>query len=148
MKFFAVTCRCGHVGNGNYIPFTFAVIADNMLAAQQKAVKIPRVKHNNQSAVLTSTEISCEDYYYLKEKNSVDPYFNAKCKKDIRCESVQSRVIYSMKGKKTEKLDRRTLIQSRDRSFKRNLWSDFLDEFEGLEDIQFLDNNFYGCLCY
>ncbi|MFW6319895.1 MAG: hypothetical protein ACOC1L_06875, partial [Bacillota bacterium] len=74
----AVTCKCGHVRKGFYIPITFPIIAKNRKAAAQIARKMPRVKHHHKHAILRNKEIPYTVYKLLREKNKNDPYLNVK----------------------------------------------------------------------
>lgn len=79
-RYFAVTCKCGHVSRNYYIPIKFAIIASNRKDAAAKARQIGRVKHNHKYAIITNEEISFTEYLKIKEENSKDPYLNVKSK--------------------------------------------------------------------
>lgn len=77
-RYFAVTCKCGHVRKDFYIPITFPIIAKNRKAAAQIARNKPRVKHHHKYAILQNKEIPYTVYKQLQEDNKNDPYLNVK----------------------------------------------------------------------
>lgn len=77
-RYFAVTCKCGHVRKGFYIPITFPIIAKNRKAAAQIARAKPRVKHHHKYAILRNEEIPYTVYKHLQEENKNDTYLNIK----------------------------------------------------------------------
>jgi hypothetical protein len=77
-RYFAVTCKCGHVRKEFYIPITFPIIAKNKKAAAQIARQKPRVKHHHKYAILHNKEIPYTVYKQLVETNKNDPYLNIK----------------------------------------------------------------------
>lgn len=147
MKYFAVTCRCGHVGNGNFIPFTFAVAADSILEAQKKAVSIPRVKHDSALAIINSKEISFEDFTMLQKKNALDPYLKAKNKKDMKNENITSRIVRVTKKEKNSTRPRPDIL-AQSKKQKKLIACEFEDEFNNLNNLQFINHNFYNCLSF
>lgn len=81
-RYFAVTCKCGHVRKKYYIPITYAVLAKNRKEAAAIARDIPRVKHNHPDAILENVEISYIDFLEQKKINQNDPYLNAHSRKE------------------------------------------------------------------
>ncbi|MFW5838544.1 MAG: leucine-rich repeat domain-containing protein [Bacillota bacterium] len=77
-RYFAVTCKCGHVRKGYYIPITFPIIAKNRKAAARLARQKPRVKHHHKYAILRNEEIPYTVYKQLQEANKNDNYLNVK----------------------------------------------------------------------
>lgn len=102
-KYYAVHCRCGHVGLNNYIEIVFAVVAVNGKEAAAKARKFARVKHNKKNAIIDCYEITREEYDAIIETNKNDPYLKCKNIQEQRLiEGFDSRVV-----KEPEKLSLR-----------------------------------------
>lgn len=80
-KYFAVHCRCGHVGPRCYVEIVFAVIANNRKEAAEKARWFARVKHNKKNAIIDCYEISKEEYDEIMKANENDPY--------LKCKNIQ-----------------------------------------------------------
>ena len=78
LKFFRVTCKCGHVGKQFFVRVDFPVNADSGKEAAEIARFIPRVKHDHKDAILNCVEIDYEEYQILQKINNNDPYL--KCK--------------------------------------------------------------------
>jgi hypothetical protein len=78
--FYAVTCKCGHVGRHRYMPITFPVVADSKKDAARIARDIPRVKHDHKDAILGVKQISLEEFQDLQTINNNDPYLKMKSK--------------------------------------------------------------------
>lgn len=72
MRYFEVTARHGHHGNGCYLPITFVFAADNLLEAVTKAQQMPGVKHTQ--PVLSAREISCGEYYARRMTSAYEPF--------------------------------------------------------------------------
>ena len=68
MRYFAVTCRHGHHGAKQYEPITFAIVAEDLLEACDKARQMPGVKHDQ--PVLACKEISRLHYYELRQTSA------------------------------------------------------------------------------
>ena len=80
-KYFAVHCRCGHVGLKNYVEIVFAIMANNRKEAAKKARGFARVKHNKKDAIINCYEISHEQYDEIIKANKNDPY--------LKCKNIQ-----------------------------------------------------------
>ena len=78
IKYFKVTCKCGHGGRGKYIEKDFPVFATSRKQASLIARNIPRVKHHQKDAIISCVEISHEEFLMLMEKNAQDPYLQCK----------------------------------------------------------------------
>ena len=78
LKFFRVTCKCGHVGRQFFVRIDFPIIADSGKEAAAIARQLPRVKHDHKDAILNCVEIDYEEYQILQKINNNDPYL--KCK--------------------------------------------------------------------
>ena len=70
MRYFAVTCRHGHFGTKRYQPITFAVQADDIFEACEKAKAFPGVKHT--APVLRCAEISHSEFEHLSSINAYE----------------------------------------------------------------------------
>lgn len=95
IRYFAVTCKCGHVSRKHYMPITFPVVAKNRKEAANLARQIPRVKHNHKDAILQNDEISYTGYLDIKEKNLGDPYLNVKSsyEQDVIFDLIKDRLV-------------------------------------------------------
>ncbi len=90
-KYYAVKCKCGHVGRSHYIPIEFAVIADSKKEAAEMGRNLPRCKHHQKDCVLDVRELSFKEYKELSKANFADPY--------LRCQSVQEQSAYDFSGR-------------------------------------------------
>ena len=70
MKFFAVTCKHGHHGAKRFEPITFAIVANDMIDACDKARQMPGVKHDQ--PVLACEEISRMKYYEMRQRSAYE----------------------------------------------------------------------------
>lgn len=113
-KYYAVHCKCGHVGVNNYIEIVFAVVANNGKEAAIKARKLPRVKHNKKDAIIDCYEISVEKYNEITEINKNDPYLKCKNIQEQRSiEGFESRIVKEPKRAtmKMNKKERKAFVQ-------------------------------------
>ena len=92
-SYFAVICKCGHVGRNNYILITFPVIAANRKEAARIARNIPRCKRHHKDCIREVAEISYEVFLQIKSKNDNDPYLFCKCIQEQRCYDLSNRII-------------------------------------------------------
>ena len=79
---FIVTCKCGHVSRGYYMPVDFPVHAKNAREAAAIARYIPRVKHDHKDAILNVRKVDHEDYLQQEELNHNNPYLLCKNRKE------------------------------------------------------------------
>lgn len=70
MKFYLITCQRGHCGRGRSTEITFAIQAINLLAAQDKAKKMPSVKHTR--GILFGREITQKEYIEFRSVSAYD----------------------------------------------------------------------------
>ena len=70
MKYYLITCMQGHHGRGRYSEITFAMMARNLIEAQDKAKKMPSVKHTR--GILMGREITEEEYYERRKISAYD----------------------------------------------------------------------------
>ncbi len=78
MKYFRVLAKCGHVGRQYYIPVDFAIVAEDGRQAATIVRQKARVKHDEKDAILSTEEISFEEFMQLRSKNDADPYLHCK----------------------------------------------------------------------
>lgn len=110
-KYYKVVCKCGHVGKMKYIPITFAVCASSGKAAQERARKIPRVKHDAEDAVIHCTKISYEEYLIIREINDNDSYLKCRNAEDMSQFDFSDRIKnYSYKREKQHRTSREERI--------------------------------------
>ena len=95
MRFFEVLTMFGHVGNGNYIELSLFICAANKKEASIVARWCPRVKHHNKNVIKDIKEINELEFWIGKITNSLNAYFDCKCKRDqlIKCPNILDDVI-------------------------------------------------------
>lgn len=101
-NYYAVTVKCGHVGQGKFIIKTFAVIAESGKDAARLGREIPRVKRHNKHCILDVKKISYEAFVSLNKENHKDPYLHCKNKQEqnILCPNITEDV-HELYPKKT-----------------------------------------------
>ena len=92
-SYFAVICKCGHVGRNNYILITFPVIANSKKEAARIAKNIPRCKHHHKDCIREVTEISYEEFLKIEHDNDKDPYLKCSCIQDQRNIDLANRIV-------------------------------------------------------
>lgn len=121
IKYYAVICKCGHVGRNKYIPITFPVAATNGREASATARSIARVKHHQKFAIINCREIDKNEYCRLQKVNSSDPYLRCKNKKqqkmiknlDERIVEEQNVTKYGEKKSKIKRSERVSYINKK-----------------------------------
>ena len=114
LKYYAVHCRCGHVGINHYIEIVFAVIATSRKEAAEKARGFARVKHNKKNAIIDCYEITREEYDAIIETNKNDPYLRCKNIQEQRSiEGFESRILDETKNTvvKKNKQERKDFVK-------------------------------------
>lgn len=107
---YKATMRCGHVGDGKYIPITYVVIADSKKEAIEKARRIPRVKHDDPDALIHISSCNASEAKRIKEINSNDPYLKSTYENPIDLNLIKDRIrnmpaqLKSCKAKETKRL--------------------------------------------
>lgn len=76
MKYYLITCMQGHQGRGRYREITFAMMARNLIEAQDKAKKMPSVKHTR--GILMGREITEEEYYERRKISAYDRVYGGR----------------------------------------------------------------------
>ena len=73
-KYFAVIAKCGHVGNGYFIPICFAVMAKDLDSAIKLVKERSRVQRDLKDCILAACEISAQEFYLINFHNDHDAY--------------------------------------------------------------------------
>lgn len=139
-RYFAVTCKCGHVSRKYYMPITFGIVAKNRKEASRIARKLPRVKHNHKYAIIDNKEISFIEYKRINEQNKYDPYLNVQSnyqQKEIM-DSIEGRLVledkYKSKHSKNEvKPKVRYHKKEKIRNYKKFMNMKDMDEDSGIQ---------------
>lgn len=74
MSYYAVHCKLGHSGTGQYRDIVFYICAKTAIDAMDKAKKMPGVKHQNRSAVLNLKQITQEEYIANRKESAYKNY--------------------------------------------------------------------------
>ena len=113
-KFYAVQCRCGHVGINHYVKIVFAVIANSRKEAAKKARKFARVKHDKKNAIIDCHQITRDEYDKILLANKNDPYLKCKNIQEQRSiDGFESRILeepISINPKKS-KIERKEFVR-------------------------------------
>ncbi len=72
MKYYKVTCHRGHCGIGHSTEITFAIKAENLLEAMDRAKRMPSVKHTR--AIIQGKEISELEYNEYRKMSAYERY--------------------------------------------------------------------------
>lgn len=106
-KYFAVECKCGHVGSKQYyIPITFAVMANDGREAANAARNFPRCKHHHKDCILSVEEISYAEYLKLLAANMEDPYLHCSNKFEQSTIDIESRLVIDPHYEENAKCDK------------------------------------------
>jgi len=70
MKYYLITCMRGHCGRGRGIEISFAIVAKDLISAQEIARRMPGVKHTRM--ILCGREITFEQYEEYKQMSAYD----------------------------------------------------------------------------
>lgn len=71
-KYYIVAAKCGHCGNGYFVPILLPVSAKSMKEAIEKADNTPRVKHEKKGAVICAEKCSQSIYWMVRFINNTD----------------------------------------------------------------------------
>lgn len=137
LKFFRVTCKCGHVGKQFFVRIDFPENADSGKEAAEIARSIPRVKHDHKDAILNCVEIDYEEYIILQKINDNDPYLKCKNPQEQAhilgfAERLEAEPRYQVSIEKT----RRNVVEFKNKKQKQTLRS--------LEDYQMDYENWFS----
>ena len=72
--YYAVVIKCGHCGNGYFIPIIATIETKNKDFAIDLAKNLPRVKKSNKYSVMGMKEVSVEEFRLLQHINDCDKY--------------------------------------------------------------------------
>jgi hypothetical protein len=84
--------RCGHVGEGRFIPITYVVNGNSKSEAIEAARRIPRVKHEDPDAVIHISTCSEEEARQIRAINNNDPYLKSTYDNPIDLELIKDRI--------------------------------------------------------
>ena len=139
VKYFEVQTKCGHVGGrSKYIIKSHFVLAESRKEAAFKARYFPRVKHDHKDAILSSVEITAEEYAIGNYNNSLDPYFT--------CTSYQEQSLFLPEDSELildepeANIDYRQKTKNRKKAYKFGYLNDYR-----LETRAFNQNEYFKC---
>lgn len=72
MKYYLVSCHRGHCGIGHSTDIQFAISAQNILEACDKAKRMPSVKHTRM--VISAKEITFEEFQSRRKASAYDKF--------------------------------------------------------------------------
>lgn len=72
MKFYMVMCQRGHCGVGHSTEIKFAIAAENLLDACDKARRMPSVKHTRM--MIYGKEITEQEYIEYRQVSAYDRF--------------------------------------------------------------------------
>ena len=73
-KVYAAILRCGHCGDGYFIPIMFTAKAKDVYSAIETVKTNPRVQRQKKDVVLAAFEITELEQYFIETVNNHDPY--------------------------------------------------------------------------
>ena len=89
---YKVTMRCGHVGEGKFIPITYVIIANSKKEAVEKATRIPRVKHNDPDSLIHISTCSYIEAERIRAINDNDPYLKSTRDNPVNLDLIRNRI--------------------------------------------------------
>ena len=117
MKYFLVTCKCGHVRIGKYVEKSFPIVAINGKEAAAIARMKGRVKHHDKYAIKNVKELTYEEYLDQLKIYDSDEYFHVSSVQEqrARCPEIYDQVIKEdeLPSYKRNRERRRLVEQSR-----------------------------------
>ena len=78
IKQFIVVARGGHCGDGYFVPVVLPIWGKNLEHAEEMALEIPRIKHDQKGAIICAEERTGLETYLAKFIMDRDPYFTSK----------------------------------------------------------------------
>ena len=72
MAYYFITCQRGHCGNGHSTDIKFAIEAKNLLAACDKARRMPSVKHTKMA--IYGREITEQEYTEFRKVSAYERF--------------------------------------------------------------------------
>ncbi len=91
-KCYAVILKCGHCGNGYFIPLIVCERAQNIHSAITLAKRMPRVKRDKRDAVIDAFEITYFEKFFIEKINDRDGYRLGKVLEDDQ-ETLERRIL-------------------------------------------------------
>ena len=73
-KRFAVIVKCGHCGDGYFIPIMFTIMCKDVETAIERVKANPRVKRDKPNVVLGTFELTQHEQFFIQAINDHDPY--------------------------------------------------------------------------
>ena len=92
-KCFAVIVRCGHCGDGYFIPIMFTARSKDIYTAIESIKTNSRVQRNKKDVVLAAFEITEHEQFFIESINDHDPYLRGLHRKDD--DQILDRRVYS-----------------------------------------------------
>lgn len=124
MKYFLVTCKCGHIGLGKYIEKTFPIVANSGKEAAKIARKKGRVKHHDKYAIRSVKTLTRDEYYEQVRIHKADEYFNVHSVQEqrIKCPEAydQAKMEEELPSYRRNREKRRLVEQSRLKEIKKH----------------------------
>ena len=96
-KRFAVIVRCGHCGDGNFIPIMFTVLCKDIYTAIEAVKTNPRVQRDKEDVILAAFEITEHEQFFIEAINDHDPYLRGMHRKDD--DQILDRRVYAFNDK-------------------------------------------------
>lgn len=73
-KYYAALTKCGHCGDGYFMPVLFEISAPNKHSAIEEIKNKRRVKHGGDEYILAFTEITFDEYRFLEIVNDTNDF--------------------------------------------------------------------------
>ena len=122
MRYFIVTAKCGHVGNGRYIDVEFPIASENGVEAAQKILKRSKVKKHLKNAITSVVEINESNYYEFINKNPYKSYLSAHSSKEFDLNDYDVKeLFFDEKPRKQEFASRKERIDYVMKKYKLNI---------------------------
>ena len=109
MKYYKVTAKCGHVGNGMFCVKDFFIKAKNKKEARNIVRKRPRVKKGMTNCIVDVHRIGFEEYCKGLEEWKTDPYFRYRSPEGIL--KAKKKGYKEKKHKMSGRFDGKTFIK-------------------------------------
>ena len=113
-NYYAVKCKCGHVGRNHCILVTFPVVAESGKDAALIARNIPRCKHHHKDCIREVIKISYEEFILIKKANDNDPY--------LKCDCIQKQKELDLSGRIINE-DKPNFVKSKKEETNKRIYS-------------------------
>lgn len=104
-KTYAVIAKCGHCGNGYFIPIMFTVYCKDVYAAIERVKAIPRVKRDQKDVILDAFEVSEAENIFIKGICDRDPFLLG-YNEVLDPEVISRRIMHEAKASSVVKMNR------------------------------------------